>query len=106
VITVRDLRVTLPPALEGPDQPNCAVAGIDLDIGRGEVVGLVGESGSGKSMTALAIMRLLPQAAASSGSIRLADRELSSLSEREMCQVRGREIGLVFQDATAALNPV
>ncbi len=79
---------------------------VALTVAAGEVFGLVGESGSGKSMTALALMRLLPAAARARGRIRLAGRDLGALSERAMCAVRGREIAMIFQEPMTALNPV
>jgi oligopeptide/dipeptide ABC transporter ATP-binding protein len=82
------------------------VRGVDLAIHRGEAVGLVGESGSGKSMTALGIMRLLPPGAlVTHGEVRLEGRPLLPLSARDMAQVRGREIAMIFQDPLTALNP-
>ncbi len=82
------------------------VCGVDLAIGRGEAVGLVGESGSGKSMTALAIMRLLPRGArVTAGDIRFEGRSLLKLSSREMSLVRGRDVAMIFQDPLTALNP-
>ena len=82
------------------------VRGVDLQIGRGEAVGLVGESGSGKSMTALGLMRLLPRGAHVTGvDVRLEGRSLLTLSERAMTGVRGREIAMIFQDPLTALNP-
>jgi oligopeptide/dipeptide ABC transporter ATP-binding protein len=82
------------------------VENVDLRLDAGEIVGLVGESGSGKSMTALAILGLVPPGARVSGSIRLAGAELVGLSHRAMRRIRGAQIGFVAQDATAALNPV
>jgi len=84
-----------------------AVDGVDLTVEKGKTLGIVGESGCGKSVTALSIMRLLPTPPARivSGSIRFAGRELTTLSERELEDVRGREIGMVFQDPMTALNP-
>ncbi len=95
------------------------VEGLSLDIGAvdvlrevsfgvrpGEVFGLVGESGSGKSMTALAVMGLLPQAARVSGVVRFAGRSLLEMPERRMCALRGRDIGMIFQEPMTALNPV
>jgi oligopeptide/dipeptide ABC transporter ATP-binding protein len=84
-----------------------AVDGVDLTVEKGTTLGIVGESGCGKSVTALSIMRLLPVPPARivSGSIRLDGRELTGLSERELEDVRGREIGMVFQDPMTALNP-
>jgi len=77
-----------------------------LDIGAGKVVGLVGESGSGKSMTALSMMQLLPQGSDVSGEILWNDMNLLSRSERQMCAIRGRDIGMIFQEPMTALNPV
>ena len=74
----------------------------------GETLGIVGESGSGKSMTAMSLMRLLPKHAARirGGSVRLAGRDLMTLSERDMRRIRGKEISMILQDPMASLNPV
>jgi len=80
---------------------------LDLSIGAGEIAGLVGESGSGKSMTALAVLGLVPSPGAiTAGSIRFAGRELLGLSEREFRTVRGREIAIMFQEPGTALHPL
>jgi len=79
---------------------------IDLAVDAGEILGVIGESGSGKSMTALAIMQLLPRGAAATGSIRLAGEELLNRPEAQMCALRGRQVGMVFQEPMTALNPV
>ncbi|MDQ6433132.1 dipeptide ABC transporter ATP-binding protein [Mesorhizobium sp. LHD-90] len=79
---------------------------IGLSIEPGEVLGLVGESGSGKSMTALAIMRLLPQGARADGKILFGGENLLDASEEAMCRLRGDDIGMVFQEPMTALNPV
>ncbi|HEX5716804.1 MAG TPA: ABC transporter ATP-binding protein [Thermoanaerobaculia bacterium] len=89
-----------------------AVRGVSLSIGRGEIVGLVGESGSGKSLTALSVLQLLPPRARVAGSIRLEARpgeetsDLLAAPEREIRRVRGRRIGIVFQEPSTALDPV
>ena len=92
------------------DQPGGPVAAVDdvsFEIRAGETLGLVGESGSGKSVTALSVMRLVqPPGRIAGGSIRFKDRELLTLPEREMRQVRGAEIALIFQEPMTALNPV
>src|ERR1700730_4095523 len=72
----------------------------------GEILGLVGASGSGKSMTALAIMRLLPAHATLTGAVRLRGETLSDKSERELQSIRGQDIGIVFQEPMTALNPL
>ncbi|NGN39461.1 ABC transporter ATP-binding protein [Mesorhizobium sp. CGMCC 1.15528] len=79
---------------------------IDLTLSAGEVMGLVGESGSGKSMTALTIMRLLPQAAHAQGKVRFDGIDILAATEDQMCALRGDDIGMVFQEPMTALNPV
>ncbi len=78
---------------------------LNLTVGAGEMLALVGESGSGKTIAALAVMRLLPPGAAMTGSVRLAGTELTALDEQAMRAVRGRDVGMVFQNPLAALNP-
>ncbi|WP_170376290.1 ABC transporter ATP-binding protein [Ruegeria atlantica] len=79
---------------------------VSLCIGAGQIVAVTGESGSGKSMTALAVMQLLPNGAKTEGAIWLGRQNLLKQSEREMCDLRGAEIGMVFQEPMTALNPV
>jgi peptide/nickel transport system ATP-binding protein len=79
---------------------------VSLSIAPGQVVGLVGESGSGKSMTALALMGLLPSGATASGQVLLDDVDLLTKTEAQMCDIRGRDIGMIFQEPMTALNPV
>jgi oligopeptide/dipeptide ABC transporter ATP-binding protein len=84
-----------------------AVRDVSLVIERGHRVGVVGESGSGKSALALSILGLIePPGRVAGGSVRLNGREISSFSDRQMQQVRGKEISLVFQDPMTALDPV
>jgi peptide/nickel transport system ATP-binding protein len=84
-----------------------AVDDVSFTIAAGETLGLVGESGSGKSVTALSILRLLqPPGRIAGGSIRFKGRDLLALTEREMREVRGAGISLVFQEPMSALNPV
>ncbi len=83
-----------------------AVRGVDLEIDPGEVVGVVGESGSGKSVTALAVMGLLPRRARVEGRVVFEGRNLLALPERSMRAVRGADIAMIFQDPMTALNPV
>ena len=82
------------------------VDGVSFDVADGARVGLIGESGSGKSLTALAILGLLPDGASASGSVRWDGRELIGLPDRELAQLRGDEIGIVFQEPRTALNPI
>jgi len=89
-----------------PGQPFDVVSGVSFDIRSGEVFGLVGESGSGKSMTALSILRILPDNASASGSIIFKDKDLLSISEDEMRDIRGRDISMIFQEPMTSLNPV
>ncbi|WP_022729394.1 ABC transporter ATP-binding protein [Fodinicurvata sediminis] len=79
---------------------------VSLSLRAGQVLGVVGESGSGKSMTASAIMQLLPEGARWSGRIRLNGESLEEKGEKGMCAVRGKDIGMVFQEPMTALNPV
>jgi oligopeptide/dipeptide ABC transporter ATP-binding protein len=84
-----------------------AVDGISLDVRRGEVVGIVGESGCGKSMTALSILRLVPETAViSADELALDDRDILSMNKEELRQFRGNEAALIFQDPMTSLNPV
>ncbi|HEX6967732.1 MAG TPA: ABC transporter ATP-binding protein [Micromonosporaceae bacterium] len=83
-----------------------AVSGVSFDVAPGEFVGVVGESGSGKSVTARAILGLLPEHAEVRGSIKLGEEEITTAGPRRLRKIRGGEIGLVFQDALAALDPV
>ncbi|MEN2737986.1 ABC transporter ATP-binding protein [Microbacterium sp. X-17] len=82
------------------------VDGVSFAIGDGERFGIIGESGSGKSLTALAVLGLLPDGAVARGSIRWDGQELLGMPERELARLRGREVSVVFQDPRTALNPV
>src|SRR5476651_2351082 len=85
-----------------------AVDGVDFSVAAGETLAIVGESGCGKSMTALSLMRLIPDPPGRivSGSIKLGDRDLLQLSEKEMRGVRGNDISMIFQEPMTSLNPV
>ena len=104
LLEVRGLRVTLGRG----DAETHPVDRVDLSVDRDETVFLVGESGCGKSLTALAIPNLLPQPVAriSEGEVRWKGRDLAGQPPRELRRIRGREIGFVFQEPQAALNPV
>jgi ABC-type dipeptide/oligopeptide/nickel transport system ATPase component len=101
-LDVKDLRVTY--AQRG--ESHAAVTGVSFTVNAGEILGIVGESGSGKSSLAHAIMRLLPKTAELSGTVDLGGTNLLELTEAQMSGVRGRQIGMVFQDPSSALNPV
>ncbi|WP_170425899.1 ABC transporter ATP-binding protein [Ruegeria arenilitoris] len=79
---------------------------VNLSIAPGEIVAVTGESGSGKSMTALAVMQLLPNGVQTDGAIRLNETDLLGQTEDQMCAMRGAAIGMVFQEPMTALNPV
>jgi ABC-type dipeptide/oligopeptide/nickel transport system ATPase component len=85
--------------------PAPAVDGVSLELSRGEIFGIVGESGSGKSTLANAVMGLLPGTAAVSGSIRVNGREVVGLKDDELRKMRGDEVSMIFQDASASLDP-
>ena len=82
------------------------VAGVSFTVPHGARVGIIGESGSGKSLTALAVLGLLPDGAEATGSIRWNGRELIGLADRDLAELRGDEIGIVFQEPQTALNPI
>ena len=88
------------------DRRDTIVTAVDLALGSGETIGIVGESGSGKSMTARAILSLLPKGLVASGQVRYRDQNLLELPERELQAKRGGEIGLILQDPFTMLNPV
>ena len=88
------------------DGPLHAVDDLTLTVGEHEVLGVVGESGSGKTVTALAVLGLLPRRASIRGSIRFRGEELVGRSERDLQPIRGAQIAMIFQDALASLNPV
>ena len=84
-----------------------AVNGVDFDIGEGEILGIVGESGSGKSICARSILRILPVPPCKiSGEIYFKGIDLLKLSERQMQEIRGKEISMIFQEPMTSLNPV
>ena len=83
-----------------------AVHDLGFTLARGETVGLIGESGCGKSLTALALMGLLPDGASVRGSIRFDGQELLAMPDKALCQLRGNRMAMVFQEPMSALNPV
>jgi peptide/nickel transport system ATP-binding protein len=102
LLEVRDLRVGLDTA-RGPAD---ALRGVSFTLQRGETLGLIGESGCGKSLTALALMGLLPQGARLSGSVVLAGQELVGMDDAALSRLRGNRIAMVFQEPMTALNPL
>ncbi|WP_020390465.1 ABC transporter ATP-binding protein [Kribbella catacumbae] len=102
LLRVEDLKVSFPSEAGTVD----AVRGVSFELHPGRTLGIVGESGSGKSVTALSVMGLLPDSARVSGSIRLLDRELVGLTDRQLSSVRGNDIAMVFQDPLTSLTPV
>ncbi|WP_410563619.1 ABC transporter ATP-binding protein [Amycolatopsis sp. cmx-4-61] len=104
LLEVRDLTVQF---VRRGEQSFTAVDNVSFDVEPGQTVGLVGESGCGKSVTSLAIMRLLAKRGNKvSGSVRFEGTDLLRLSDREMRDRRGRDLGMVFQDPLSSLNPV
>ena len=102
LLSVRNLRV----ALQTSHGQLEALRGVDFDMLRGNTLGLIGESGCGKSLTALAIMGLLPDRATVSGSIALNGTELTQMSDAALCSLRGARMAMIFQEPMTALNPL
>ena len=103
VLSIDNLSLALPKAGDRA----FAIQDLSLTVEAGQTLCVVGESGSGKSMTALAVMGLLPRAVkATGGAIRLMGRDLLTLNERQMREVRGRDVSMIFQEPMTSLNPV
>lgn len=102
MLEVRDLSIEFPHA----EDWQAVVNGLSFDLRPGQVLGLVGESGSGKTLTARALIGLLPGNCRMRGRISLNRQRLDQLSEREWRQWRGRRLAMIFQDPLSALNPV
>jgi len=102
LLSVEDLSIEL----AVPGGLKRVVRGVSFALGEGQSMGLVGESGSGKTMTALALMGLLPEGARVAGAIRFAGQDLAQASEAQMQRLRGDRIGMVFQEPMTALNPL
>ncbi len=105
LLEVRDLQTTFDLS---KTQSVRAVDGVSFEVNAGETLAIVGESGSGKSVTSLSIMGLLPKdiGRITAGSIKLNGREISTLSDVQMREIRGKEIGMIFQEPMTSLNPV
>jgi peptide/nickel transport system ATP-binding protein len=99
LLAVQGLHVALPNGL-------AALRDVSFTLARGETLGLIGESGCGKSLTALALMGLLPDGATACGSVSLAGTELLRLPESQWCRLRGPRMAMVFQEPLSALNPL
>ena len=103
LLSVRDLRVTF----LSRHGTALAVKGVDFDLARGKVLAIVGESGCGKSATAMSLMHLLPRRTArTEGRMLLRGKDIGALAEREMNDVRGRQMAMIFQEPMTALNPL
>ncbi len=103
LLEIEDLKVDF----ASPDGLVRAVGGISYGVAEGETVAVVGESGCGKSVSALAILGLVPSPPGRiAGSIRFAGRDLLTLSEDEIRAVRGRQIAMIFQEPMTSLNPL
>jgi peptide/nickel transport system ATP-binding protein len=105
VLEVRDLKVSFP----GPDHRRVyPVDGVSFSLDRGKTMALVGESGSGKSLTSLALLQLVPQPGRveSESVIRLGDTDVLALKGEALRRIRGRRVGMIFQDPMTSLNPV
>ena len=85
---------------------NVILKSLNFEANSGEILGIIGESGSGKSMTANSIIKLLPNGSQLSGEIIFNQKNLLETSEMEMCQIRGKDIGFIFQEPMTALNPL
>jgi peptide/nickel transport system ATP-binding protein len=83
-----------------------AVHGVTFELAAGQRVGLIGESGSGKTLTALAIMGLLPEGLSARGRVLFQGQDLLALSEQQLCRLRGNRVAMIFQEPMTALNPV
>lgn len=101
LLDVRNLRVSFPNAHGDVD----IVDGVNFTIRPGETMGLVGESGSGKSVTSMAIMGLLPKTASVRGTATLEGKNLLDMNTRQLNEMRGREMAMIYQDALSSLNP-
>ena len=104
IFSVTGLKLSLLSPEDG--KPVSVLRGVDFSLDVGDSIGIVGESGSGKTMTGLSILRLLPFGAELMGSIDLGEKNLLTLSPEDMRRVRGKEVAMIFQDPSSAMNPL
>ncbi|MCM5552091.1 ABC transporter ATP-binding protein [Pleomorphomonas sp. NRK KF1] len=104
LLSVHDLSVVF----SGDDGPRTLIDDLSFDLGKGEILGLVGESGSGKSLTCRSLVRLMPspKLKITAGTVMLDGRDLTQVSEADIRSVRGRDIGMIFQNPTSHLDPL
>ncbi len=102
VLSISDLSVSF----QTEDGVVDAVKGIGFDVQPGEIVAVVGESGSGKSVTSMSVLGLLPKTSRIAGELRLGERNLADLKEKDMQKIRGNQVAMIFQEPMTALNPV
>jgi peptide/nickel transport system ATP-binding protein len=102
LLDIDNLAIDLP----SPDGPRRVVYDVSYTLAAGESLGVVGESGSGKTMSALALMGLLPEGALVSGALRFEGEDIARLGEAEMRKLRGARIAMIFQEPMTALNPL
>src|SRR5260221_5555195 len=97
----------LQPHFRTPEGINRAVDGVSFHVDEGETLAIVGESGCGKSVTAMSLLRLIPEPPGKiAGSVRFQGKDLLQLSEQEMRAIRGNDISMIFQEPMTSLNPV
>ena len=103
VLRIRDLRIRF----RTPGRRTTAVAGIDLELNEGEILGIVGETGCGKTVTGMSLLGLLPDTAeVEAAEMRLMGRDLLTITDRDLRAMRGTEVAMVFQNPTNSFNPV
>lgn len=104
ILEIKDLSIIYKTDLETVN----AVNGINITIGKQKTYGLVGETGAGKTTTALSILKLLPETTGqvTGGSITLDGEDVLAMDDKQICDIRGRKVSMVFQDPMTSLNPV